>query len=354
MKKLWLVLALGLAGCKSNSIAKEKVDSSYQPSRMTGQLITGSGSNMYILEGDLNYYDADYNKTSLGSLEYADDKKVDVSQTISFKKYIDSVCGPIRFYDNHLYFLSERQTIEGNISYYLNSVDKRGEEREELLEIPYTPEGTLLIQNGNIYIGEADSNLTHIYDSSLKEVRTLDGSLLLVTNNHLYLYNSEKGCTQQMDMKEDSVVNLGDGTLVCATEDAYVMFQMEHPEEGTMTYCSTVYDSKTTQPLYTFEQEIVGAIDQKRIYATQLQEGRTSYQVYDRDGNPMQEIVPSASVQGEYHAEVLGEEMDFDQIICAVNDHIVTGTLQEVDGMKEYVYAACSIEDGTCKLLTEK
>ena len=87
------------------------------------------------------FSDSNFEPIALSYLSFIDDKEYNPENEEDMKRYVDSVSAGLKiyFYEDQIFFISQRRDIEQSISYYLNSVDKRGKNRKQLIEFDYIP-----------------------------------------------------------------------------------------------------------------------------------------------------------------------------------------------------------------------
>lgn len=369
-----LVLAL-LTGCSSNQIGMDSLDLQHEDNIQSFNLpvhFTGKNDMLYFQNknGQLYYFDKDLNCIDLGSLSYIDDKKV-TTETLNkgAKKYFDQCISNLYFYDSKIYFVSMRDTIEGDITYILSSIDEKGDSKKELMSINYYPT-SFIIQKGYIIMKEDDEDtqqsIIHVYNQQLKEEKVIkpDGYVyrLFAEGSHVYLvggaFDGEKNGTLILhldDLSTESIFLNGnreyylffrDNTYATRSLDKSVD-EVDNPSE--ITYYSTIYDRKTNEPLFEVTNELIGYYDDNYIYTTVLNTPNTKYRVYDKNYQLVKEINPSDSIQSESNIDVIFSKQDFDYIYRVFNNYIIT-SLIENDISK---IVACSIESGRCKVVVD-
>lgn len=172
-----LVLMIS-SGCSSNQIGIDTLDLAHENNIefRPSCNFTGKGNTFYYVSSysDLYVMDTDFNMIDLGTLSYTDDKKVDKKNPkASLERYTDFNLQDMYFYDSKLYYLSNRLSVEGDISFHLNVLDGKNETRKQLMNLEYKP-STFIIQKGYIVIVEDTSlNTVHVYDQKLNEVKVI-------------------------------------------------------------------------------------------------------------------------------------------------------------------------------------
>lgn len=377
MKKLlqlFFVVLVLITGCSSNQIGMDTLDLEHENNIEIGPScnFTGKGNTFYYVSGysDLYVVDTDFNMIDLGTLSYSDDKKVDeIKPNATLKRYIDSNLYDIYFYDSKLYYLSNRISVEGDISFQLNVLDERNETRKQLMNLDYYP-SMFIIQKGYVVIIQSDEgtflNTVHVYNQKLNEVKVIkaDGyiSRIFAEGDNVYLsggaFDGEKGGTLILHLNDLSTDEIYPGekeTYVFFREDTYATRSInksinEVGDPSEITYHSTIYDKKTNEVIFEVENELIGYYDDAYIYTTTLKNPNAKYRIYDFNHQLIKEINPSDSLPREAGLDVIFSTQDFDSIYRVFNNHIISGTTSP----DKFEIVACSIDSGACKVIASE
>ena len=366
MKKYLLCIPLVLlfSAC-SSSFPDYTLDSEYIGyTDTTTSEITGSGNEFYLVDNNDNLYylDDSFKPLKLTSLLYTDDKPSSQSRTNTFSRYTDLWQNNIYFYGDKLYYLSCTVTIENDLRYYLYSLNRKGENRKRLMEIPYVPASYILQKGKLVIIEEGDPSHIHIYNQSCKEIKVIETDAQLtkmyICNNKIYIHGikDQTRFTYVLDLDDLNIQPLDNHEIfIMADEKRYLcrtfdksLDQVESPEDVTHTY--TIYDLSTNHSLFSITDEMISFFDDSYVYTTVLKEEKTIFRIYDYEKNLIREIIPSDFIEADPATSVLMMNKDFDQILRIIHNEIITRSFNGYN----YSWVKCSIDDGMCKVFLEE
>ena len=326
--------------------------------------ITGSGNEFYLVDNNdyLYYLDDSFKPLKLTSLLYTDDKPASQSRTNTFSRYTDLWQNDIYFYGDKLYYLSCTVTIENDLRYYLNSLNRKGEDRKRLMEIPYVPVSYVLQEGKLVIIEEGDPSSIHIYNQSCKEIKVIETDAQLtkmyICNEKIYIhgFKDQTRFTYVLDLDDLSISPLDNHEIfIMADEKRYLcrtldrsLDQAESSEDVIHTY--TIYDLSTNHSLFSITDEVISFFNDSYVYTTVLKEENTIFRIYDYEKNLIREIIPSDFIEADSATNVLMMNKDFDQILRIIHNVIITRTFSE----NKCLWVKCSIDDGMCKVFLEE
>ncbi len=359
-----LILIICCSAC-SSSFPEYTLDSEYIGYKdTTSSEITGIGNECYFADTNsfLYYMNNSFRPLKLTSLLYVDDKPAGQTSANTFSRYSDLWQDDLYFYGDRLYYMSCTLTVEQDLRYYLNSLNKKGEDRKRLMEIPYVPVSYILQKGKLVIIEEGDSSRIHIYNQSCKEIKVIETDAqfakMYVCNEKIYMtgFEDQSRCTYVLNLDDLSISSLENHEIfIMADEKRYLcrtldrsFDQVESPEDVTHTY--TIYDLITNQSLFSITDEIISFFDDSYVYTTVLKEEKTIYRIYDYDKNLIREIIPSDFIEADSATNVLMMNKDFDQILRIVHNEIITRFYNGYN----YSWVKCSVDDGMCEVFLEE
>ena len=309
------------------------------------ETVPGWGDDTYIVTWDNQLYYTDFQTTvPLTYLTYADDTPITDHQNDTPFKYVDGLLNfNILAYGEHLYYLSQTNTIERDERYYLNRLDKKGENREQLMQLPYVP-SFFKMYKGHVFIAEDGiDTILHVYDSNLRNERniTVSGSIIsmFIQDSLIWICSSRNGEMIIQTVDTDTFeINSFDSNLSIrlfqyADSTRYAVRTMdktarEVSDPSEIITTSIIYDVSTNQPVFTVENEIIAYFDENRLITTAVNQGPTVYRVYNSAYELIREIKPSDYVQPDGFMQVVAYQQDFSHIIAVVDDVLIFSCLQ--------------------------
>lgn len=350
-KKIFILflIILTLSSCKSKSenvISKDfEYNSMDNPNYANAQRdIAFNDDGIYLVIDENLYYKekSENNFVFLEPLSYVDDKPK--TSDGGMKSYRETFSGEsIVYYDNHIYFVTEYSDIEGSVKYFLNRVDKSGNNKERILEIKYLPYN-LLINKGNIIMTElvtSEISRIHIYSNNFDE-KTYEGkgyigNIYPVENGFLFDEGqSEDGKYIEhlnkidFDGKVKEIDKLN-GNFVFATDKYYVTCSyIDGDPENNIHYIKD-YEGNTIVE----EKDLKIRFVDEKYYYTQTKDKIQKYGRYNLDKTLDSEIVPSE------HLDNLGRSLfnrgtDFDSIVRVIGDSIISYQISDKTGYPVY------------------
>ena len=350
------------------NLNEDSISPMAQSSYMTNLFTTFSEDSFYYLSngGVLFAYDKDGTNLEIGSVNYIDDKPVGstLDGVDSFENYEDIGMNGEGFiyFDNKLIYESTYQNSDGEIKYRLNSIDKTGNNFQNLLTLDYEP-SYFTIQKNRIAISEVPhedgSSILHIYDLSGNELKSISidsGILNVISDNDLFIIKSKKSLYS---------VNIDSLELNMLENDAYYFYAYN----GNVSYYTVDIpdDYETTQDttsikvhsgiksyvsddvLFEMDDVLIDYFDDDFIYVTTIEEEHTKYKVYDWEGNLLHEITPYDSLgESKYGAiQVALKDMEYSAIVKIWNNQIIGS----YNGESDIQLFACDIDSGACQYL---
>lgn len=361
-------LILCLSGCSTVSIGTDSISLEHQGSSIANtSVFAGKGNSFYVvswMDPEIYYVSEDLNKTDLRTLIFADDKQVKSLENYKIEKYSDEIkqSAGIYQYNDKMYYISCKVTKELEFSYGLIESDLKFESRKKVLDLDYEPD-QFIMQKGYVLIAEnAEKELLHIYDDSLKEIDEiqLEGKVsdLFASDNRIYIdiLNSDKHNVFILDLETMNLeqLNLNDQeAFLCANEKYYATRtydkSLNEANAEEIVHTSKIYDVNTNKELLDIENEIIGYFDDQYIYTTVLHAEHILYRIYDYDLNLVKEIKPFDYVQSNQEELILGMNKECNLILRVINGTIISDVKN--DEIKDYF--ACSVDSGVCKMITE-
>jgi len=118
----------------------------------------------------------------LANLNFADDNEIDAKCPENFKRYCEIADESfLQFYDNHIFYLARKMTVEGETNYSLIRLNPDGTNRELILQIKSSPY-LLTITKG--YVFYVDSFTEDVFVANLN---TSDTQKITFPKNHKFI-----------------------------------------------------------------------------------------------------------------------------------------------------------------------
>lgn len=345
MKKK-LVLLIGLlmiTSCSTKGTLKNiQTDNIEYSNAFNIYPMTPGNNGIYYLNvrcDALYFYNEENNSnTKLTNTRYVDDKpSTDVNS--NFKNYEETMTNhEIIYYDDHLYAIFTRLSIDGSFSYSLKRLDRKGENLETLIDFDDYPL-RFKIDSGRVYVLFGDTNLyINVYDSKFNKIETLefDDSW---NQYGFYFKNGELIIPESAFM-----IETGDNFNI----DYRIINGPNGPDssvEKTKVTSSITIDGEQ----HTFEGKLVMYASDNYFYVTNL-EGTQTYEKYDFDGNLVSTVIPRDSLNSDRDVSTLFWYSDFSILLRVTNERYVYGYSVKEEDFSLFV---CDFETSECRYLND-
>lgn len=338
-----LITLLALTSCSAKGTLKSiQTDNMDYSNGFNIHPITYGNNGVYYLHSneDALYFYNQENKvnTKLTETRFVDDNPAPKNDA-DFKNYRENMSDhEIVFYDDHLYAIFTRVSIDGSFSYSLKRLNKKGEALENLIDFNDFPL-RFKIDSGKIYVLFGDTEYyMEVYDSKFKLTETLEfkdaenpyefyfykGELMIPENDYVVVSHE--------NLKIEYTIINGPGGPGSSAEKTEVNSSI-----------------RINGDVHNFEGKLVIFASDNYFYVTSL-EGKQVYEKFDFNGNLVSFVAPSDYLETDSDISTLFWHSDFSIPLRVINDQYVYG-----EGLlgEETQLFVCDFDALECRYLNE-
>lgn len=313
-----------------------------------GYVATASTDGIYMIDkGKLKYVDiGSLSEVTLTSLNFADDQAIDTQCPEKFKTYCEiAVDNFLQYYDHHVFYLTHRMTVEGEISYALNRLKPDGSKNEHVLSINTTPSHMTIMKGHLFYIDTftQDVLVTNLNTSDTQMI-TLPVNQDFVTfkfsEDYLYLqtYDSHEQShyfyTYDFLTRELSLLVSKDIQLIDGDGSNLLIYDIIS-WDPLLADMKIVNQSMDTIAELNGDNRHLNYLDSEYIYTSSLQSPQR-YIIYDYQGNIVYDIEALPNLKPIDYISGVFSSMEASQIQGIIGDYIfVVGGTDE--GLKYFL-----------------
>lgn len=304
--------------------------------------MTAGNNGIYYLDeesGALYFYNEEIKvNTKLMGTHYIDDKPSSDFQS-NFRQYRETMSNhEIMYYDDELFAIFIKESIDGSFSYSLKRLNKKGENLETLIDFDDFPL-RFKIDSGKVYVLFGDTNLyIKVYNSKFKLTETLefDG-----TKNPygFYFKNGE------LIIPETAFVIETDENIKIAYNVINAPSGADSSVEKTKVNSSITINGK----LHTFEGKLVMYASDNYFYVTNL-EGTQIYEKYDFNGKLVSSVKPEDSLITDTDVSTLFWSSDYSLLLRVTNEKYAYGHSNKAGTMSLFL---CDFDTSECRYLND-
>lgn len=267
--------------------------------------VTEGEGYLYFIDDGILYAVSltDKETVEIARLNVVDDVYTSVNSeelSFQFKNYIEMVrSGYLQFIDGYLYFLSEYNTIEGEVKYLLNRIKPDGSQKEVVKQLIAHPYNGLITRGHFFYQVEMDSYVIDLNDSKAESQKLDPGPnsaivTYLIEEDGFYPVIIDQ-TTGQVSVSTLDLENLAFETLTevdqipISYSNDKLLYQIPD-ESGNIL---TMFGTSTGIVETTMTNRVISFMDDKYLYSSSPTQPQV-YIVYDHDGKIIKELpIPS-------------------------------------------------------------
>lgn len=373
MKKMCLFLAAAiLCGCGRAELSADIMEPIRQYGHQdfsvpvlpyeNGFFYTDEYCRLYFAENGLT-------PVPVSEMKFIDDKPAGMQD--SFERYMDefTYSSPLLLFDQHLLYISQYTSRQGEQSFKLISMEPNGRKRKAIIDFDYAPV-SFTAQNDQIIVYEYSTSyaqentecIIHVYDLAGKERKTVNIagiiSHLTVSGNELYFSINDSVGTESfvcMDLKSYDIKTVKENSsyqTIYGNETAYRQLSKPFSQDidpYEIVWKSYIENMETGEIVFEKEDELIDYFDDQFVYCATVKEADRKYRVYRKDGSLVREFSPVEQLSlpvrtfGPY-------DTTCSEILGVVNGHLIGLGLDSQTGA--YVVFTCDIETGECQRIS--
>lgn len=299
-----------------------------------GYVATASDEGIYMIDkGKLKYVDlATLNEVTLTSLSFADDKEIDKQCPDSFKTYCEVADNNfLQFYDNYVFYLAQKTTVEGEITYSLNRLSADGTKRESILSIDTIP-SQLVITKGHLFYIDTYSQeiiVTNLNTSDTYKIElpiNQDFITFKYSEDYLYLQTYDKNDQSHNFyryefLNKELVFMVSKDIQIADGDGNKLLIYVINSWEPLKADLKVVNQDMEVIAEINEDNRLLNYLDSNYIYTSSI-DGPQQYKIYDYQGNLIYDISVLNNLKVNDYIRGLNAPMEASQIQGFIGENI--------------------------------